>query len=64
MDHHLMSSETLTLHHARQVIPDRLHLQICYSNKLGYYSCVMLPPKLVNFTCLPLNILHVMHYLN
>ena len=39
-DYHLMSSKTLTLQHAGQVIADRLHKQNCYfSELLGYYSC-------------------------
>ena len=51
MDHHLMSSKTLTLQHAGQVIADRLHKQNCYfSELLGYYSCVTLPPKLVHLS--------------
>ena len=63
MDHHLISSKTLALEHAGQVIADRLHEQNCYSNTLlGYYSCMILPPKFghlsINFTSLPLNIFY------
>jgi len=51
MDHHPMSSKTLTLQHAGQVIADRLHKQNCYfSELLGYYSCVTLAPKLVHLS--------------